>query len=88
MLYLFPQAFSLTHLLFLHSWEPYIYDIHTEVEGWGVLEICHMLANSIVFKQYFYCLFLREKGVQGIQNWSYLCMTPLTENSVLYSEKC
>ena len=29
---------------------PYIYDVHTEV-GWGSLEICHVFADSIVFKQ-------------------------------------
>ena len=30
--------------------ETYIYDIHTE-EGLGVLEICQVLADSILFKQ-------------------------------------
>ena len=29
---------------------PYIYEVHTE-GGWGSLEICHMFADSIVFKQ-------------------------------------
>ena len=29
---------------------PYIYDVHTE-GGWGSLEICHVFADSIVFKQ-------------------------------------
>ena len=29
---------------------PYIYDVHTD-GGWGSLEICHVFADSIVFKQ-------------------------------------
>ena len=29
---------------------PYIYDVHTE-GGWGSLEICHVFADSTVFKQ-------------------------------------
>ena len=29
---------------------PYIYDVHT-AGGWGSLEICHLFADSIVFKQ-------------------------------------
>ena len=29
----------------------------------GDLEICHVFTNSIVFKQFFYCLFLRVVGV-------------------------
>ena len=28
---------------------PYIYDVHME-GGWGSLEICHVFADSIVFK--------------------------------------
>ena len=31
-------------------WGSYIYDVHTE-GGWGSLDICHVFADSIVFKQ-------------------------------------
>ena len=59
---------------------PYIYEIHTE-EGWGSLEICYVFADSIVFKQYIYCSFLRMVGAGGSKNWSFFCgrhkwMTP------------
>ena len=35
------------------SWvkRPYIYDIHTEEGWWGVLQICDLFTNSIIFKQ-------------------------------------
>ena len=33
-----------------HPVGSYIYDVHTEGE-WGSLEICHVFADSLVFKQ-------------------------------------
>ena len=52
------------------GWGAYIYDVHTEW-GWGSLEICHVFADSIVFKQWIYCSFLWMVGVGGSKNWSF-----------------
>ena len=43
---------------------PYIYDTHTE-GVWGSLEICHVFADSIVFKQQIYCSFLQMLWIGG-----------------------
>ena len=64
---------------FLSALGPYIYDVHTKGGCWS-LEICHVFANSIVFKQYIYCSFLRMVGV-GCQKMIIFCarrkwMTP------------
>ena len=37
---------------------------HTFKRWWG-LEICHMVADCILFKQWIYCSFLLMVGVQG-----------------------
>ena len=68
------QLFHLFSFLFFHLSQqinkgPYIYDVHTE-GGEGVLEVCHMFVDSIVFKQWIYCSFLRMK-VGGSQNSSF-----------------
>ena len=39
----------------------YIYGDHKKSE-WGVVEICHVFADSIVFKQLIYCSFLQTVG--------------------------
>ena len=40
------------HLFLILSYDgPNIYGVHMEM-GWGGLEICHVFADSIVFKQH------------------------------------
>ena len=46
--------------------KPYIYNVPME-GGWEDLKICHMSADSFVFKQEIYCSFLETEGV-GYQN--------------------
>ena len=43
------------------SKETYIYDDDTK-GGWGILEICHVFADSIIFEQLIYCSFLKTVG--------------------------
>ena len=37
-------------------------------KGWRGLKICHVVTDSIVFKQQIYCLFL-QKGGEGAGGW-------------------
>ena len=38
---------------------PYIYNFNSW--GWGVIEVCHLFAGSIAFKQYSYCSFFVDR---------------------------
>ena len=51
----------------------YIYDLHKEGGGGGGaggrnLQICHVFADSFIFKQKFCCSFLQMEGVGGSQH--------------------
>ena len=58
----------------------YIYDNH-KIGGWGVLEIYHVFADSIVFKQLIYFSFCRQWR-WGKKNWSFFggCHKWMTPN--------
>ena len=40
-----------------------------KMSGKGVLEMSHVFAESIVFKQQIYCSFLQELGVGRVRKW-------------------
>ena len=54
---------------------PTIYDAHKE-KGWRGFKICHVLTDSIVFKQQIYCLFLQKGGCWGMVCGHHNCMVP------------